>query len=339
MENLKNYMDIRLNSKLKVKSIKLLLFVICCLLFVVCLFFILYQIYVPLNKGILEKDFIIEQGQGLKTVAVGLKAEKIIRSKWAFTFYTWLRGKSKNLQAGKYSLSPSMNIVQVANKIIGGEVVLKGIKVTIPEGFSNEQIEARLISSGILSEGDKLPKELEGYLFPDTYYFEENISVDGVVKKMRDNFDKKVARLAARQGKDAGYDILKMASILEKEVRSDEDRAIVSGIFWQRLEDNYPLESCATIAYILDVDKWRYSYEDTRIQSPYNTYLNIGLPPTPINNPGLSAIKAAINPQKTDYYFFLSDPKTGNTIFSKTFVEHSANKRKYLEALDNLILE
>ena len=120
-----------------------------------------------------------------------------------------------------------------------------------------------------------------------------------------------------------------MASILEREVKSDEDRAIVSGIFWKRLESNYPLESCATIAYILEIDKWRYSVEETRIESPYNTYLNVGLPPTPINNPGLSAIEAAVYPEYTDYNFFLTDPETGVTIFSKTFDEHNANKRKY----------
>jgi len=118
---------------------------------------------------------------------------------------------------------------------------------------------------------------------------------------------------------------------LEKEIKSDEDRVIVAGIFWKRLENKYPLESCATIAYILGVDKWRYSYEDTRIKSPYNTYINIGLPPTPINNPGLSAIRAAIYPQETDYNFFLTDPETGNTIFSKTFQEHNRNKAKYFK--------
>jgi UPF0755 protein len=122
-----------------------------------------------------------------------------------------------------------------------------------------------------------------------------------------------------------------MASILEKEVKSDEDRKIVAGIFWKRLENNYPLESCATIAYILGKEKKQYSYEDTRVKSPYNTYINLGLPPTPINNPGLSAINAALNPKQTDYNFFLTDPVIGTTIFSKTLAEHNTNKAKYLK--------
>jgi len=121
-----------------------------------------------------------------------------------------------------------------------------------------------------------------------------------------------------------------MASIIEKEVKSEEDRAIVSGIFWKRIENKYPLESCATIAYVLGVDKKQYSYDDTRTASPYNTYIHTGLPPAPINNPGISAIKAALNPEYTDYNFFLSAPD-GTTIFSKTFEEHQNNKARYLK--------
>jgi UPF0755 protein len=120
-----------------------------------------------------------------------------------------------------------------------------------------------------------------------------------------------------------------MASILEKEVVSDEDRAIVSGIFWKRIELEIPLQADITIAYILGVDKWKYSSEDIKVKSPYNTYTNLGLPPTPIDNPGLSAINAALNPKQTDYLYFLSAPD-GTTIYAKTLEEHNTNKVKYL---------
>jgi len=260
-----------------------------------------------------------------------------------------LQGGEKNLQAGKYNISSSITIPKIAKKIITGDVVQDWVKVTIPEGWTNKQIEELLLNMGMIIENEKLPIELEGYLFPDTYYFEKDSSLEKIIEKMQDNFNKKLEKdlninlgqsvahlpiLSKEDQKQEGkslYDILIMASILEKEVKSDEDRAVVSGIFWKRLENNYPLESCATIAYILKEDKWRYSFEETRVKSPYNTYLNIGLPPTPINNPGLSAIRAALYPQKSDYNFFLTDPKTGQTIFSKTLDEHNANKRKYFQ--------
>jgi len=286
----------------------------------------------PVCKGT-EKVVKIEKGWGSAEVAQKLKDEQIIRSKWFFVLYAWIKGYSGHLQAGEYLLNPQMSVFKIAKIIATGEVNPNWVKVTIPEGWTNKQIEERLISLGVIGRGEKLPANQEGYLFPDTYYFYKNTPVNDVVKKMSDNFMKRI-------GEGVSKDLLAdstmklpnaviMASILEKEVTSDQDRAIVSGIFWKRIENNHPLESCATIAYILRIDKWRYSYEDTRIDSPYNTYTNLGLPPTPINNPGLSAIKAALYPEQTDYNFFLTAPD-GTTIFSKTLEEHNTNKAKYL---------
>jgi len=276
------------------------------------------------NCGGEERIVKIEKGWGLSEVGQKLKDEGLISNKWMFVLYVWIRGYNNHLQAGEYLLSPKMSMFKIAKTIALGEVNPNWVKITIPEGWTNKQIEERLIKNEVIGSDDKLSTELQGYLFPDTYYFYRGTGVDSVVKKMRENFDKKV-------GKDTKYDILKMASILEKEVISDEDRAIVSGIFWKRIKNSYPLQSCATIAYILGKEKLQYSYADTRVKSPYNTYLNIGLPPTPINNPGLSAIKAALNPKQTDYNFFLTDPATSKTIFSKTLEDHNANKVKYLK--------
>jgi UPF0755 protein len=122
-----------------------------------------------------------------------------------------------------------------------------------------------------------------------------------------------------------------MASVIEKEVRSANDMKIVSGIFWNRIKNGQALESCATLAYILGVNKSQYSYEDTRINSPYNTYINRGLPAGPIANPGLKAIEAAIYPEDTAYNYFLTASETGETIFSKTYQEHLNNKNKYIK--------
>jgi UPF0755 protein len=302
------------------------------LLILIFLFVCLSQLNVPLNATGSEKIFIVKEGEGLEKISENLESEELIRNKWMFFYYLWLQKKAGNLQAGEYALSPAMNIPEIANKIIKGEVVENWVKVTVPEGWRNEQIETRLTAFNLIKTGEKLPEDKEGYLFPDTYYFYKDSTINDIAEKMLANFDKKITedlrKEIERQGKEL-YDILIMASLIEKEVITEEDMAIVSNVFWNRLEDDYPLESCATIAYILGIDKWRYSVEDTKIQSPYNTYINKGLPPTPINNPGLSAIKAAIYPIETDYYFFLTDPETGNTIFSETLQEHNVNKRKY----------
>jgi UPF0755 protein len=278
---------------------------------------------------------VIEKGMGSNEIAQTLKDAGIIKSKWGFVFYAWIRGYNSCLQAGEYLLNPQMRIPKIVKIIKNGETNPNYIKITIPEGWTNQQIEEKLISLGVLAEGIELPKEGQGYLFPDTYYFERNSGIDVVVKKMYDNFLKRVGDGISRDLLVDSSMKLKnaviMASILEKEVKSDEDRKIVAGIFWKRLENNYPLESCATIAYILGKEKKQYSYEDTRVKSPYNTYINLGLPPTPINNPGLSAINAALNPKQTDYNFFLTDPVIGTTIFSKTLAEHNTNKAKYLK--------
>lgn len=294
----------------------------------------LNQLNTPLDKSGSEKIFIIEEGQGLEEISEALESEGLISNKWIFFYYLWLQKKASNLQAGEYGLSAAMDIPEIANKIIRGEVIENWIKVTIPEGWTNKQTEQRLLNFGLINSEDKLPADKEGYLFPDTYYFYKDSNINDIAEKMLNNFDKKVTEDLKKEIENQGktlYDILIMASLIEKEVITEEDMAIVSGVFWNRLEDNHPLESCATIAYILGIDKWRYSVEDTKIESPYNTYRNVGLPPTPINNPGLSAIKSAVYPVETDYYFFLTDPETGNTIFSKNLQEHNANKRKYFE--------
>ena len=150
---------------------------------------------------------------------------------------------------------------------------------------------------------------------------------------MLNNFDQKLDEKMRKdiqaQGKTI-FEVLIMASLIEKEVRSVEDMKIVSGIFWDRIKYGQALESCASLAYILGENKTVYSQEDTQINSPYNTYRNKGLPPGPIANPGLNAIQAAIYPQYTEYNYFLTDPETGQTIWSKTFEEHKQNKWKYL---------
>lgn len=175
---------------------------------------------------------------------------------------------------------------------------------------------------------------LEGYLFPDTYRIYASSSAKDIAYKMLDNFDNKLTEKMRQdivsQHKTVA-EIIIMASIIEKEVTASTDMDIVSGIFWDRISNGQALQSCATLAYILGENKPQYSYEETRTPSAYNTYLHRDLPPGPIANPGLMAITAAIYPKDTNYNYFLSDPKTGDTIYASTYDEHLQNKNKYLK--------
>lgn len=298
------------------------------------------------------RDFKIAKGEGLASVATNLKKQGIIQSKLLFSTYIFLKNEQTLLRAGKYSLSPEMGIIRVAQKIIKGETDKN--KITIIEGWKLSNIAQYLDKQDIVQEQDFLnvalhpqsfvgefdflrdkPKEasLEGYLFPDTYLISSQFNSNDVVRAMLDNFNRKLDSGLREEIKSQGktiFSIITMASILEKEVRGEKDKRIVSGIFWKRIANHYPLQSCATIAYALGEDKWRYSIKDTKVDSPYNTYQRLGLPKGPICNPGLESIKASIYPEKTDYWYYLSTPK-GKTIFSKTLREHNIARAKYLK--------
>jgi len=286
--------------------------------------FLWWGVYLPKDYNATEtKLFLIEEGQGLFQIAEKLEKEGLIKNKFFFDFYAFLKGAQGRLQAGEYSLSPAMSVAEIARKIISGDIAK--MVVTIPEGWTQKQIEERL--------GLKLPGEnLEGFLFPDTYQFPLGVSGEEVVKKMRDNFEKKLTpelrEEIKRQGKTI-FEIVTMASLLEKEVKTKEDRELVSVILWKRLGNSIPLQVDATIAYITGQKTTKISREETQIDSPYNTYKYLGLPKGPICNPGLESILAALYPKDSDYWYYLSNPD-GETIFSKTLQEHNYAKSKYL---------
>jgi len=178
---------------------------------------------------------------------------------------------------------------------------------------------------------DPAVTNLEGYLFPDTYFFQKDASAEDIVSKMLDNFEGKIdaqMTIDIQSQNKSIREIIVMASIVEAEVKSQEDRETVSGIFWKRIDEDMPLQSDATLTYALNDNESRHSYAQTRYNSPFNTYMNKGLPPGPIDNPSLEAIEAAIHPKASDYVYFLSDPNSGATYFAKTLDEQNINKAK-----------
>jgi len=315
------------------------------------LFYFRYQVYYSHGSFKQDKIFEITKGEGNAQISARLKESGLISGQSYFYYYLRSHGLLNKILPGKYELNGNMSIPEIALSITQKENILPGyITITFPEGWESKKMADRLTangfdgpgfleivknpSSGITENFEFLEgiKNLEGYLFPDTYFFTDGLSAEKIVLKILDNFDRKVTpetrQEIQRQNKSIG-EIMTMASIIEREVTSDEDRKIVSGIFWNRIQAGQALQSCATLAFILGENKKQYSIADTQIKSPYNTYQIVGLPPGPISNPGLSAIQAAIYPQDSDNNYFLSDPDTGTTIFSQSLEEHNANKVKY----------
>jgi UPF0755 protein len=328
--------------------------------FVIIILVLLLTALALLSGGRDEKDFVvnnfsIKRGDSAWDVSRNLKLENITESRFSFLFTIYKKGLQKDIKAGEYVLNSKLNNQEIIEIITKGKIVedTKTIKVTFPEGWNSVQMAERLDEKGFSGRDflafvgkpnyflekynfeflNSLPKgeSMEGFLFPDTYFLTENTTESDIVKKMLENFDDKFSldlkNETQRQGKTL-YEIVTLASLIEKEVRNDKDRKLVSGVFWNRLEIGQALQSCATLAFIRGDNKMQYSYEDTQIDSPYNTYLYPGLPPGPISNPGLDSIRAAIYPEETDYIYFLSNVNTGETVFSRTLKEHNFNKDK-----------
>jgi len=320
------------------------------ILFSSFIFILVFFLYITGRPASSASFFKVESGQSLSQIGKNLTVQKFLNSRYPFYFYVLISGKAGSLKTGDYLISREDNFLNIADKIIEGDTYR--IKITFPEGFNLKDVEKRLNESELAQENINFGKfrledfkdkfvflkdapdsaSLEGYLFPDTYYFEANKTEKEIIGVFLNNFDKKLTpelkEEIKKQDKNI-FDVVIMASLIEKEVQTLEDKKLVSGVFWKRIKLGIPLQSCATIAYALGVDKWIYSFEDTRVVSPYNTYLNRDLPAGPISNPGLDSIQAALYPEKSDYLYYLSTPE-GKTVFSRTLEEHNVAKAKYL---------
>lgn len=275
----------------------------------------------PVGTGELQK-FEVAKGESVAKIAQNLKQAGLIRSE---LYFRYLVKKNKYvLQAGVYQLGPAAPPAAIAKMLTIGQN--EAIRIVIPEGFRREQI-AEVIESNLGSSSKEfltITKNEEGKLFPDTYFWGKEMSPGAIATSMENNYLKKAGEVS--------LDDLILASLIERETKNDEEKPIVAGILKKRLEAGWPLELDATIQYIKGKhgDWWpNTTLTDRKIKSAYNTYLNLGLPPSPICNPGLSAIAAAQNPTESPYWFYLHEPD-GTIHYAESVAEHNENIDKFL---------
>lgn len=267
--------------------------------------------------------------------AIMLEQENVITSAFWMRVVARLTGSDRDMDAGRYLFEAPQNLVGILLRLSNGEHGLPSVRVTLPEGLSNREM--GIILSGTIagfneSEWLSKTKELEGYLFPDTYSFYKDASVDEIIVRMRENFDERTEELRLEaEGMGVSFnDLVIMASIIEKEANTEEDRHIVSGILWSRIEEGVALQVDAVFPYIRENPDHIPNGDDPELDSPYNTYLNRGLPPGAIANPGLEALDSAIHPTATDYFYYLTG-NDGKMYYAESFEGHKRNREQYLD--------
>lgn len=276
------------------------------------------------------KELEIPKGFGIVKISDLLESEKIIPSSKVFSIFAYAFDRYKNLQAGTYFFEKGITPFEVLQKIYRGNI--KKYTVTIPEGYSVHKIFDILKKHKNLS-GDMPEKPVEGSLFPGTYNYKVGEKRENLVIKMKLEMNKKIKKLTSKY-KDNPYSktpdkVIILASIIEKESAKNSDRRKISGVFFNRLKKGMRLQSCPTVVYGITFGKRKMkrpvSYEDLKINSPYNTYVNKGLPPTPICCPSLDSLESVFNPENHNYYFFVAN-NNGYHIFSETFRDHKKQK-------------
>jgi len=281
-------------------------------------------------------SFVVDPGMSARAVAGRLEKNDVIVSSLSFWALARLTGAAGSIRAGEYDLSGRRNQWQVLKYLADGRV--KYHIVTVPEGYTVSQIADLLGKSGIADAGrfksaacagkHRKPAVrcgMEGYLFPDTYKIPSGMKETAIVSMMNRRFTEvtaplNVERVAALRGMTPDA-LLTIASLIEEEARTAGDRRLISSVIYNRLSIGMRLECDATVQYVMPEHKERVLYKDLKIDSPYNTYLNVGLPPGPITNPGLASLKASLNPAKTGYLFYVAE-SDGSHVFSRTYQEH-----------------
>ncbi len=296
----------------------------------------------PVAPGSNQKQiFEVSYGTSLRQVGHLLQARGLIRSQLVLEIYIRLNPKERMVKAGRYQISSGMTLSQIVNELRRG--VSEQIRVTIPEGLTIAETAELLAGKGLVDrerflvylKDSRFIKEklggfagntLEGFIFPDTYYFRSGATEIEIITTMLNRFKEVFSMNFKDVSLPQSREIVILASIIEKEAQKAEERPIIAGVFTNRIKIGYPLQSCATVQYVLGKHKDRLTYKDLEVQSPYNTYLHRGLPPAPIANPGLASLKAAAQPAAVDYLYFVAKPN-GTHVFSKSFEQHLRAQR------------
>ncbi|MDI6784110.1 MAG: endolytic transglycosylase MltG, partial [bacterium] len=326
------------------RKYKILLIVIIVLLIDILIVLGVY-IYTPLTDQYFARTVTIPPKTSTYGIALLLERAELINSPMLFVVYVKLGGATKSLKAGNYQLDSKMSLAEIVKRLrLGAEAT--GAMLTIPEGYNLLQIANALQSRAILNAEDFLTAtrapeylarytisrdNLEGYLFPDTYRFYPNIPAKKAIDLMLNQFDKMVLPLYQESSKHTKYSldqIITLASLIEKEAGIDAEKKIIAAVFYNRLKRGMPLQCDPTIRYIVKKPSEPLTKEDMQINSPYNTYLKLGLPPGPICSPGLASIEAALHPEPMKYLYFVSR-NDGTHEFSYTLDQHNAAVLKY----------
>lgn len=281
----------------------------------------------------------VEPGMSSSDIGKLLIDKGVIDSKISFWWNVKKAGADSKLQTGLFEFHKNMDVNDVIYNLMNGKI--STVKVVIPEGFSVPQIAKRLSDSGLVDEKEFLnlaktyapydyieerkdaDYRIEGFLFPATYEFGTDLTAEDIMKAMAENFDSRLTadmRARAKAQKMSIYDMVTLASMVEKEARYDEDRPIIAQVFHKRLSIDMPLQSDTTITYLIGA-KDDVSIADTKVSSPYNTYQNYGLPPGPIACPGTDAMEAVLYPANTNYLYFVAD-RDGHNHYSTNYNEH-----------------
>lgn len=293
----------------------------------------LYQFSAPQRKAA-EERIVVNLATAEAELIPKLKQQGYIRSEWAFNFVLKIRNWQGKIKPGGYKISKSMNAWELA-EILVNHLCQKW--AVMPEGLRKEEVAGILQNKLGWPDSEKeafIEKAREGYLFPDTYLFELDYKSDDAMKKMESNFNEKTADLIkeAEERNIRNDTLIVLASLIQRETADEKEMPLIASVIWNRWTKSIPFQIDATVQYALgEPGNWwkKIKTEDYKINSPYNTYIHQGRPPAPICNPGLAAIDAVINPEKTDYLYYLHDG-AGQIHLAKTYEEHLKNIKKYL---------